>query len=214
MGRPMLMGNPLEGVPEPTWYTCPRCQTESARRGLCWECETADRATEERAYQASLALEALPGEYAWAVFGARELFERVKPSGLVVEAGKNCRQARVTIHGPGESGKTALVVAMARDAITRAKASVVFVSAHQLNAGQRELDHDWIRAPLLVLDGVGSERGTQGSLLSNLIYERHNAGRALWVTTDLDAESAGKRYGAHLARRLFSRAKVLKTGGY
>lgn len=144
-----------------------------------------------------------------------------------------CASPWVILAGLAGSGKTSLGVAMLRAAFERAVANVAdsydveragrmrFVHAfrlgvariqHRAGDGEAEEVRDAMRAPLILLDDVGSERDTANNALPDVIFERHAEGRATWMTTGLTVSQLKARYGDGIARRMLERATVIKVG--
>jgi hypothetical protein len=187
--------------------------------------EAADEKPEEfdipRLRRSSASLErSIPATYRWCHLGAPELSERVY--GPAVGIGKNaCHQARVCLIGTSRAGKTSLAVAMLRAWVTKYERSAVFVPAHRLGVarlqhaaghGEPELVATAMRAPLVLLDDVGSERDFPTNPIPDVIFERHAQDLPTWVTTGLTRDALVTRYGAGVVARMFERATVIHVG--
>lgn len=135
---------------------------------------------------------------------------------------------RAVFLGPPGVGKTSLAVAMlwARVEADRPPhagppARHMFVSAHQLakaraihplGEGEAPLVAAALSAPLLVLDELGGEDQRHGTAVAEVIYERHAANLATWVTTGVGPKELAARYNGGTARRLFEGAAVFRLG--
>jgi len=162
----------------------------------------------------------IPSGYRWAAFDAPLLRERVHAASVAV-AEASCGTARLCLMGVSRAGKTSLGVAMLRRWVASADRPAVFVHAYRLAvariqhpAGQGEPDvvEASMKAPLLLLDDLGSERDHAMSAVPDVIFERDAEARPTWVTTGLTREQLVKRYGLGVVARVFERAKVIQVG--
>lgn len=133
---------------------------------------------------------------------------------------------RAVFVGPPGAGKTTLAVAMFRASVEAARparlgrpAAHRYVSAHQLakaralhplGDGEAPLIAEALSAPLLLIDELGGEDQRHASAVAEVIYERHAAGRATWITTGVGSEAIATRYGGGIARRILEGATVFK----
>jgi hypothetical protein len=184
----------------------------------CAKC-TAVRARERRL---AACVESVPPAYAWARLGAPELAARVRAKvptdgGLVQVS----RAPRVVFLGPAGSGKTSLAVALLREMVARERWGL-FAHAYKLAAargrqklgtGESPIVARALDTELLLVDDVGNERRTELSALPDVIFERHAEERRTWVTTAFDEAGIAGLYGDGIARRIFERALVIRTGG-
>ena len=177
--------------------------------------------TSPRLRRARASLErSIPSAYAWATLDAPELPERVY--GPAIGIGQMAyHQPRVCLIGPSRVGKTSLAVAMLRAWVAQHERSAMFVASHRLGMariqhpaghGEAELVEAAMRAPLVLLDDLGSERDFGMSPVADVVFERHAHDRPTWITTGLTREPLVARYGAGVVARLFERARVISLG--
>jgi hypothetical protein len=69
-----------------------------------------------------------------------------------------------------------------------------------------------MRAPLVLLDDIGSERDFPTNPIPDVIFERHAQDLPTWATTGLTRDPLVARYGAGVVARLFERARVIHVG--
>jgi hypothetical protein len=176
-----------------------------------------------RRRDASVAVErTVPAAYKWAKFGAPELAERVgRRAGWALEQAI-WREPKLIFTGLASTGKTSLAVACLRRWVAEQARPAGFFHAYALGVarlqhpaghGEPEIVERAMRAPLALLDDLGSEREMSGSAVPDVIFTRHADDRPLWVTTGLTREQLAVRYGAGIVRRLFERARVITVGG-
>jgi hypothetical protein len=174
-----------------------------------------------RLRRASASLErSIPPAYAWASFDAPALSERVYAPAIAV--GRNaCQSPRVCLTGSSRAGKTSLGVAMLRAWVAKHERAALFTPAHRLGVariqhaaghGEAELVEAAMRAPLVLIDDLGSERDFPTNPIADVIFERHAQDLPTWVTTGLTRTPLVARYGAGVVARLFERAHVIHVG--
>ena len=193
-----------------------RCgATVQAPARVCDAC-SAFRAKEKR--MAEL-LEGIPAEYRWARFGNPDLARRVKSGQAMIQARTHRDASRVVFAGPAGVGKTSLAVAMFLERAERVGLRAVFAPCWRLGAARAraedsdpELLRASLRADLLLLDDLGSERNMPSNPIPDLIFERHAEGRATWVTTWMSLPDLRERYGDGIARRVLERAVIIDCG--
>jgi hypothetical protein len=174
-----------------------------------------------RLRRASAALErSIPPALRWCHLDAPELPARVYGPAIAVAEGA-CHEDRVCLMGATRAGKTSLAVAMLRAWVARNERSALFVHAYRLGVariqhpaghGEAPLVEAAMRAPLVLLDDLGSERDIATSPLADVIFERHAQDLPTWATTGLTREPLAARYGAGVVARLFERARVIHVG--
>ena len=174
-----------------------------------------------RLRRASASLErSLPPVLGWCRLDAPELSERVY--GPAIDIGKIAfREDRLCLMGASRAGKTSLAVAMLRAWVETHHRSAMFVAAHRLGTariqhpaghGEAPLVEAAMRAPLVLLDDLGSERDGATNPIADVIFERHAQELPTWMTTGLTREPLVARYGAGVVARLFERARVIHLG--
>jgi DNA replication protein DnaC len=176
----------------------------------------------ERRHEALMSLaRSIPPVYRWASFVAPELAERVATPGAIAHARRICLSPRVCLMGASRVGKTSLAVAMLRRWVSEHVRPAEFIAVHRLGFariqhaaghGEPEIVERAMRAPLALLDDVGSERDTGTNPVPDIVFERHAAQRPTWVTTGLTREQLVARYGTGTVSRLFDQTKVLRLG--
>jgi DNA replication protein DnaC len=135
---------------------------------------------------------------------------------------------RLFLSGPPDAGKTSAAVAIlrallddARDAddeaslfaargIRFAPAYAIAVVRQDNKLGQepKELG-EWFRAPLLVIDDIGSETATPSSPMLELVYRRFDDGLPTITTTGFNEQSIDDRYGVGIVKRLTAGGLVI-----
>jgi len=160
----------------------------------------------------------IPQAFQWARFSAPELSHRAGPAAAGVLREALWRTPRLVFAGAAGSGKTSLAVAcLRRWAYENARAAAFFHACelgmariqHPAGRGEPELVDRATKWPLVLLDDLGSERSIAGCAVPDVIYLRHAAERALWITTGLSRDAVVERYGAGIARRVFEGATVI-----
>jgi hypothetical protein len=110
---------------------------------------------------------------------------------------------------------------MLRAWVAKHERAAMFVAAHRLGVariqhpaghGEAELVEAAMKAPLILLDDLGSERDFPTNPIPDVIVERHAQDLPTWVTTGLPREPLVARYGAGVVARLFERARVIHVG--
>ena len=170
----------------------------------------------------------LPPLYRWArldheLFASRVKLERIPNAPP--------RARSVVFFGNAGVGKTSLAVALLRLRVERAIAKhpfdsddearstgrrFQFMHAHRLGIaglpGQGDPDDIRlaVRANVLVLDDLGSERVTKSSPIPEVIAERHAEERVMWITTGLSTKQIVDRYGGGVARRILEGATIVR----
>ena len=138
---------------------------------------------------------------------------------------------RVVFFGPAGAGKTTLAIALLRARLEREIASrsfasdddvealarhCRFASAHRLGVMRLVAQADPIeiqgamRAPVLLLDDLGSDADIDSNPIPNIIAERHAEERVTWITTGLSADEIAARYGGGTARRVLEEAECVR----
>lgn len=69
-----------------------------------------------------------------------------------------------------------------------------------------------MKAPLVLIEDLGSDRDGATNPIADVIFERHAQDRPTWVTTRLTRGLLVARYGAGVVARLFERARVIHLG--
>ena len=160
----------------------------------------------------------IPQAFQWARFSAPELSRRAGPAAAGVLREALWRTPRLVFAGAAGSGKTSLAVAcLRRWTYENARAAAFFHACelgmariqHPAGRGEPELVDRATKWPLVLLDDLGSERSIAGCAVPDVIYLRHAAERALWITTGLSRDAVVERYGAGIARRVFEGATVI-----
>jgi len=174
-----------------------------------------------RLRRASASLErSIPPALGWCSLDAPELPERVYGPAIGM-AKSACHEDRLCLLGASRAGKTSLAVAMLRAWVEKYERPAMFVAAHRLGTariqhpaghGEAPLVDTAMRAPLVLLDDLGSERDGATNPIADVIFERHAQDLPTWTTTGLTREALIARYGAGVVARLFERARVIHLG--
>jgi DNA replication protein DnaC len=174
----------------------------------------------ERRHEALRSLaRSIPPVYRWASFVAPELAERVATPDAIADARRIRLSPRVCLMGASRTGKTSLAVAMLRRWVSEYGRHAEFIAVHRLGFariqhaaghGEPEIVERAMKAPLALLDDVGSERDTGTNPVPDIVFERHAEQRPTWVTTGLTREQLIQRYGTGMVSRLFDQTKVIR----
>lgn len=125
----------------------------------------------------------------------------------------------VTVYSPRSgAGKTSLVAAMVRE---RGRRSVMWTTARTIatasayaKLGEEPPILAAARAAgLLVVDELGTEADRFGATVADVIMDRHDLRRDVWVTTPHTGAQLAERYGAGLVRRLTDNGETLQIRG-
>jgi hypothetical protein len=193
------------------------------------ESEDLDVIVDRRRREALRVWEArLPPLYRWArldhpLFASRVKLERIPNAPP--------RARSVVLFGNAGVGKTSLAVALLR---LRAEQAIAkhpfdsdddvgamgrrfqFMHAHRLGIaglpGQGDPDDIRlaVRANVLVLDDLGSERVIKSNPIAEVIAERHAEERVTWLPTGLSTKQIVDRYGGGVARRILEGATIIR----
>lgn len=195
---------------------------DGARCARCAGAEASRERASAAAQRQRAITQTIPRSYLWATFDATELATRVRSDGATPKARASLGAKWIVLRGSAGTGKTSLAVAMLQ-AWTRANTvgDAAFIAApklamariqHHAGDGEPALVERAMRARLLVLDDLGSERDQRTSAVPDVVFERHAEGRATWITTGLTDEQLEARYGEGIARRVLERAVVIDVG--
>jgi len=205
--------------PEPAWVACEVCGLEQTMRSPCWDCDRAKREQATLATLVEIRAKTIPAKYAWSRLDAPELPGRVSTvRGVKVDSSRILGAGNVVLVGPSGTGKTSLAVACLRERLTRGGeyfSAVALGQAslrHKAGAGEAPLVERACRVPLALIDDVGSEAPTAASALPEVIFRRHEADLATWITTGLKRLELVSRYGEGIARRIVEGAVVVQLG--
>lgn len=204
-------------------------------RDTCDRC--LDVQVNERAFKPTR--DSIPKHFHWALDARFEdLVARIQaPQSHIKAAIDRPPSGGMLLIGPTGSGKTSLVVAML-DSWVRAdlpaRRGSLFVEAgwlsrararHKLGADEAPLVTEAMRCPLLVLDDLGSEREDRDGCITDVLWERTNEDRPIWITSGLAAngnddrerltsfaESLSRRYDGGFARRVIQGTKHVFLG--
>ena len=203
-------------TPRPPVGKCADCGEDMWHRAK--RCDACRERAEASTASVRAWTQAVPARYAWCAFEAPELGGRVHDASAIAKAREAAASLeRVTLIGPAGTGKTVLACAIAR-AVAATGARCAFVEArtlasaraqHGLGHGEAPAVRDAIRAPVLVIDDVGSEAANPQSAIADVIHERHAWARPTIVTCALNVEGVKGRYGDGVARRLFEGVIVI-----
>lgn len=170
-------------------------------------------------------LATIPAGMHWATFDDPNLASRVSDKRHIDRARSTANAKRVVLLGPAGAGKTSLGVAMIQEAARLAGPDEyppgVFCHAYRLGTcriqtaagtGESPLVVQAMRADVLLIDDLGSERQTQNNAVPDVLFERHAEDRSTWITTGLSAKQIAERYGDGIARRVFEHAVIINLG--
>ncbi len=177
---------------------------------------------EDRRREVRAALErTIPPSFQWARFAAPQLALRLLSPGAASEGQAACESVRTCLIGAARAGKTSLGVAMLRRRVAKTGVGAMFFHAHRLGIariqhpaghGEPAIIDDAIHIPLALIDDLGSERDMSTNAIPDVVFERHAASRATWITTGLTREQLVTRYGQGAVARIFEGAKVIRLG--
>ena len=212
---------------------CRRCERFVCRCGSPFDGTRPDASCDEcrKATKVADALakvrEAVPDRFHWCLTADGDLVaSRVKASTeLVRRALERPPTGDMMLVGDTSAGKTSLAVAMLvawvrQDPDARAGARFAeswwlagAAARHPLGQGEAPDIRDAKRAPMLVIDDLGSEIDDRRGVIAEIVFHRHNKTLPMWVTTGFDADHLVARYGSQVVRRIIELGKVVKLGG-
>lgn len=209
---------------------CRRCQRHFCACGAAYDgpdrrCEPCLK-TERDEAAAAPALASVPKRFRWALGATPEtLLDRVKSSReLVARALANPPTGDMVLQGDTAMGKTSLAVAMFGAWLRQepqARGGARFVDAfwlagakarHPLGQGEAPEVLAAMKAPMLLLDDLGSETDDRRNVIAEVIFHRHNEELPTWITTGFAPEQLMARYGSQVLRRLLENAKRVELG--
>ena len=189
-----------------------------------WEAEQARmRGTEVRDELEST----IPAGLRWAMFVDGTL--RATPKGETIATPDAVRRSLAAIRcehvvwmgAPGR-GKSSLAVASLRLWVAKSNRAAMFAKSHHLatariqnKAGQGDAPYvvRAIVAPLLLIDDLGSGGATANDAAPDVIRDRVDEGRPLWITTGMRRKELAARFDGGALRRVMERAMVIDLGG-
>jgi len=171
--------------------------------------------------------DAIPKRFGW-IFAPDgvPVADRVRlPADTVRRAIANPPAGDMVLIGDTGAGKTTLAIAMLASWVRRDPASRTgprfaeswklagAAARHPLGQGEAPEIREAKRAPLLIVDDLGSEMDDKRGVLAEVIFSRHNDELPTWITTGFDAEYLVSRYGSQVIRRLLEHGKRVQLGG-
>jgi DNA replication protein DnaC len=207
---------------------CPTCGEEIFIE--CPKCGIVDDARKHRAERLRRFEASLPERYRSARFDKPELIRERIAMKSPQDFARNLVLARglvdariMLVHGASGTGKTTLVAALLRERIERGGGDGVFVRAadlataqikHRAGQGDAELISVAKACALLVVDDLGTNDTHPMSELGEILFKRHDSeSKSTWITTWMDRDKLGERYGGGVARRYWDDARRLKLEG-
>lgn len=187
--------------------------------GLC-QAHEAERLVEQRRRAlANMVAEQIPEAYRAADLGASWLARLV--------GAPNVEKARaiargggwVTVYSPRSGvGKTSLVAGMVkergrRDVMWTTARTIATASAYAKLGEEPPILVAARGAGLLVVDELGTEADRFGATVADVVMDRHDLRRDVWVTTPHTGAQLAERYGAGLVRRLTDNGETLQLRG-
>ena len=169
----------------------------------------------------------IPRLLAWARFSAQGDMTltpdgvRVASPAMVARSLASVRCAHVVWMGDPGAGKSSLAVASLRRWVSGSHRPAMFVAAHHLatariqhaaGRGEAPLVARAIAAPLLLIDDLGQGNTTATDAVSDVIRDRVDQDKPLWITTGLTAQELMARYDGGALRRIFERAMIVRVG--
>lgn len=171
----------------------------------------------------------IPGSLRWARFASNEWGFPLAPptpkypTGRLVVTSHEVQQSRDAVisrypHviwiGKAGAGKSSLAAAALREWTRGSMRSSMFApvrrlasarSQHKLGAGEAPYIARAMSVSMLLIDDLGGEvdGDVKSSAISDIIRERVEAGKALWITTGLGRNELEKCYDGGAIRRLF-----------
>lgn len=168
----------------------------------------------------------IPQRFKWAASGdPAALQARVKLSAeRIAKALESPPDGDLMLIGNTGAGKTSLAVAMlcagvrqnpglrSQDRFAAAYALAGARARHPLGQGEAPEIKAAMKAPLLLLDDLGSEADDRRNVLTDIIFARHEGDLPTWVTSGFPPEHLMGRYGSALIRRLIENRKPVELG--
>lgn len=178
-------------------------------------------------------VQSIPRRFDWVIGAGLDLLSRrIRCSPEVLRRGiESPPSSWLCFVGQTGTGKTSLAIAMLDAWVRRnpeERTGAIFLEAawlarararHRLGEGEAPTVAAAMRAPLLVLDDLGSEREDRDGCITDVIYERHNAELPTWITCGLAttfddlAEVLARRYDSGFMRRVLESGKRVQLGG-
>lgn len=176
-------------------------------------------AEQARAHREAMVLEQIPEAFREASLDAPWLARLVGSANLEKARSIALGRGWVTAYSPRSgAGKTSLVAAMVRE---RARRDVVWTTARALatasayaKLGEEPPALAAARgAGLLVVDELGTEADRFGASVADVVMDRHDLRRDVWITTPHTGAQLAARYGSGLVRRLTDNGETLHLRG-
>lgn len=214
---------------------CARCERFTCRCGTPFDGARPDASCDACRAKAKFVAalgklrDAVPDRFHWCLTQEPDVDlvgARVKASPeLVRRALERPPTGDMMLVGDTSAGKTSLAVAMLvawvrQDPDARAAARFAeswwlagAAARHPLGQGEAPDITAAKRAPLLVIDDLGSEIDDRRGVIAEVVFQRHNKTLPMWVTTGFDTDYLVGRYGSQVVRRIIELGKLVKLGG-
>jgi len=196
----------------------PRCSELAVLDGRCLVHDREWRSEKQRVHLAELVAAQIPETFRLATLSEPWLVELVGGSAVAEARDLVARGAWALIYSSRSgAGKTSLAAAMVRERSRRdvcwtSARALAVASAHTRLGEEPALVAKARASGLLVVDELGTEADSFGSAVADVIMDRHDLGRPVWITTPIAGAKLSERYGSGLLRRINENGAVVRVG--
>ena len=206
IGRTVSFRSPSQREPIP----CAECDDITTGHHICEKCR-------HKSIKRHAVLNSIPERYRWASLDEPLMATRIRGWSAIREQLESIDVGaqNIVLTGPAGSGKSSVLSALMnahseRDVRWISAYKLAITRAHHDLGDESALERQAKSCRVLALDDLGNDRRTQLSAIDDVILDRYDSQRVMWVTTSLSGIEITKRYGDGIARRIFEQAVTIK----